>query len=772
MKLIKYWPIILIFLVWFVFSYKFIILGKVPFPSDYLVNNFAPWNAYPGFAGPVKNAATPDVISQIFPWKSLVIESWKQGIVPLWNPYSFSGTPLLANYQSAALSPFNLIYLILPFITAWSLQVLLAPLLSGLFTFLFLRTVKVSTAGSVVSAIAFMFCGFITTWMDYGTLPYAILFLPLALYAVEQLANTKKWYFLVLLTLTVPLSFFSGHFQISLYFLIFIFAYIVFKYFQTKNLYSLIFNLSSLILGLMLSAPQLLPSFELYSNAVRSSLFLKIEDIPWGYLATFVAPDYLGNPVTRNDWFGHYAEWNAYIGLVPLMLAFYSLGKKSLAVLFFLFAGLSAILFSFQSPIVDLLIALKIPVLSTSAVGRIIVLFSFSFAVLAGFGFDAFVEDVKKGSYRMIAILFASFFVIFAILGTVAFSQLLIPQDKAQVALSNLKLPAVILFVFFVASLITSFFKGARAVIVISVIVLSLTSFDMVRFANKWMPFQSASLVYPAVPVSKFLNKIPSENRVFGNFGAESYITHRISGVDGYDPLFISRYGELLNSAQDGLFHTPDRLGVSLPKRGEMTPKLVNLLGVKYFVNKIADGRQSWAFPIWQYPIDQFKIVFQDEAYQVFENQKVLPRVFLVSDYKIQTNKRKILKDLYSEGFDPKKGVILEESPGLSTSEVGRARIISYQPNKVRIEAESSTSALLVLTDPYYPGWKATVNGNPTKIYRADYALRAVKIPKGKNSLIFSYEPESFRNGVYLAVLGVFGLIGISLYASKRFRKS
>ena len=132
MKLaLKYWPIIFIVGVWLVFAHPYFIFGKVPFPSGYLVNFFAPWNALPDFAGPYKNGATPDVITQIYPWKNLVIDFWKQGSIPLWNPYSFSGTPLLANYQSAALSPLNLLYLILPFIDAWSIAVLLQSLLAG-----------------------------------------------------------------------------------------------------------------------------------------------------------------------------------------------------------------------------------------------------------------------------------------------------------------------------------------------------------------------------------------------------------------------------------------------------------------------------------------------------------------------------------------------------------------------------------------------------------------------------------------------------------------
>jgi hypothetical protein len=106
---------------------------------------------------PVKNNAMPDVITQIYPWKKLTIDSWKSGSIPLWNPYSFSGTVQAANYQSAVFSPFNLIFFILPFLDAWSLQVLFQPLLAGIGMYVFLRSLSRSRSGSLIGAIGFMF---------------------------------------------------------------------------------------------------------------------------------------------------------------------------------------------------------------------------------------------------------------------------------------------------------------------------------------------------------------------------------------------------------------------------------------------------------------------------------------------------------------------------------------------------------------------------------------------------------------------------------------
>ena len=255
----------------------------------------------------------PDVINQIYPWKNFTIQTLKAGQIPLWNPYSFSGTLQLANYQSAVLSPFNLLFFILPFIDAWSILVLLQPLLAGIFMYLLMRSFGVKKTGSLVSSIAFMFCGFMTTWMGYATLGYAILFLPLALFSIEKFYASDKIRYLLLLAISIPLSFFSGHFQISLYFLLFVLGYLVYKLICDRNYSKSLKLFIFTFFGLLLSLPQLLPSIELHSQTLRSTIFIKGEVIPWGYISTFIAPDFLGNPVTRNDWFGHYAEWNAYM---------------------------------------------------------------------------------------------------------------------------------------------------------------------------------------------------------------------------------------------------------------------------------------------------------------------------------------------------------------------------------------------------------------------------------------------------------------------------
>ncbi len=771
----RFWPIVFIFLIWFIFSSPYFLKDKVPFASTYQVNNFAPWSAYPQFAGPVKNGAMPDVITQIYPWKHFTIETLKSGQIPLWNPYSFSGTPHLANYQSAVLSPFNLLFFLLPFIQAWSILVLLQPLLAGVFMYIFARSIERSKIASLLSSISFMFCGFITVWMGYATLGYAILFLPLSFFAIEKFSQTNKFKFLILLSFTIPLSFFSGHFQISLYFLLVICIYILYKFFTNKNIPNTLYLILYAFLGILMSLPQLLPSIELYSQSFRSGLFQVQEAIPWQYIPTFIAPDFLGNPVTRNDWFGHYAEWNGYIGVLPLMLAYYAINsKKRVQALSLFIFGIIAFVLAFNTPLLNFIVNLHIPVISTSAASRIIVVYSFLFAVLVSFGFDEFLEDIKRGKLRKIVNWLVIFLLIFLALWAIVLLKLFIPFEQLSVARQNLILPTVIFFIssslIIIASIFKKHSKSPIFIFIISLFLIFIVSFDMLRFAVKWQAFDPGNLIYPNIKTTEEFTKLSGYDRVLGNLGAEALVYYKLPSIEGYDAVYIKRYGEFISSLNDGKVKEAARSVVSFPRGGIYTSKAINLLGVRYVIHKISDDHMNWAFPFWSYPKGNFNLIYDDGEYQVLENKAALPRAFLADEYKVITNRQKIIDTMFDNNFNLRKEIVLEKDPGIKKTkgDIGSAGIIKYSPNKINVEVQANHQGLLFLSDSFYNGWKVKVDGKESKIYRADYAFRAVTIPIGKHMVEFIYDPLSFRLGVYGFFVGLILIFGASIFTSRR----
>lgn len=737
---IRFWAVLFLITIWFVFTSPYFIKGKVPYASTYQVNFFAPWSHYQEFWGPVKNNAMPDVHTQIYPWKKFTIDTFGNNQIPLWNPYAFSGNPYLANFQSAVFTPFNLLFFLFSFIDAWSILILLQPLLAGIFMFLFVRVLGVSNFGALISSVAFMFCGFIVVWMAYGTLAYAILYLPLALFAIEKYFQKKDLKFLLLLTLTIPLSFFSGHFQISLYFLITVLFYSLYK----KN-----FNLLlAIFLGLIIASLQIFPSIKLYLNSVRSGLFQVSEAIPFQYLITAVAPDFLGNPVTRNDWFGHYAEWASFVGIWPFILAIYAVSNlknqisKIKNIIFFTLLGFISLILAVNSPLSSLFVSLKIPVLSTSALSRIIVLASFALSVLSGLGFDQLKKDLQlKNSPKKIKLVLAIITIFFCVIWLIVISGKFMPGEWLIVAKRNFILPSAL---FLIGALLIILSTKKRMLIPVTLCyILLATSFDSLRFAQKWMPFDPRKFVYPSVPIINVVKQRLSDNgRIWGNLGGEFTTYYKIPSIEGYDPLYIGRYGEFIQSAQTGQFEKAERSVVRLGRRAIFTDRVLDLLGVSLVFNPIADTNQGWAYPVWANK-GKYELVYGDDKFELYKNNLALPRASLFYDFEQIGSDQEIIRKFYSQDFNFRKQLIIEEEiKGVNKVRegTGSANIISYTPNKVAIEVNTTTPALLFLSDNYYPGWKARVNGVETKIYRADYTFRAIVVPADRSSIEFTYE--------------------------------
>lgn len=760
----RFWPIVAIVFVWFIFASPYFLKGLVPFPSKYLVTFFPPWSAQYGM--PLKNNAMPDIITQIYPWKKITIDSWKQGQVPLWNPYSFSGTPHAANYQTAVFSPVNLLYFILPFLDAWSMSILLQPLLAGIFMYLLLRRLDRSKEASLIGAHAFMFCGFLTVWMAYGTLGWAVLWLPLLLAAVRMHTNKRSWRYLVIISVSLMSSFFSGHFQMSVYVLLATVAFIIYQSFIAKQMRAGIELAVAVVLGLMLSAPQILPSLEVYNLSVRSELFTQGGGIAWQYLITLFAPDFYGNPVTRNDWFGFYAEWASYIGVVPLLLSLYAMVRKTKHIGFFLGLAVISFLIATPTPINAFVVWLKIPGISTSYAARIIVLTSFSLAVIAAYGLDRLREDWEKKKMSVTIPYFVGIGVLLIFLWGIVLVVWPFPVDKLLIARRNIMFPtglalAFCFFAFF------GFIKRRKLIpYLVVAFFIGITAVDMLRYGIKWMPFDPREYVYPQVDILSFLKREVGRERIFGNLGGEVTNGFSLSGIEGYDAVYQKRYGEFIRSSSEGKIVPPERSVVQFPKIGRYSEFALQLLGVRYVAHRISDGRYVWAYPYWQFPY--YTSIYRDNYYEVFKNEKALPRAFLASSYIIADSDKNIIDALYQKEFNPRETLILEQEPVLRPQPgEGSVEITKYTANEVVFQSKSDAPKLLFLSDAYDKGWRATVDGQEARIDRADYDFRAVAVPPGEHTIRFVYWPKSFVYGLWIAAIGAGLLAGFAFRLRK-----
>ena len=132
-----------------------------------------------------------------------------------------------------------------------------------------------------------------------------------------------------------------------------------------------------------------------------------------------------------------------------------------------------------------------------------------------------------------------------------------------------------------------------------------------------------------------------------------------------------------------------------------------------------------------------------------------------MANFVVEKDKQKRADLIFNPEFSLEKKVVLaEEVIGdweFKEEGEGKVKVLAYQPNKVVLEVEAGQDGLVFLSDVYYPGWRATINGQPTKIYQADYAFRAVPVPAspaGEHQVVFSYFPQSFKQGLLVSLSG------------------
>ena len=134
---------------------------------------------------------------------------------------------------------------------------------------------------------------------------------------------------------------------------------------------------------------------------------------------------------------------------------------------------------------------------------------------------------------------------------------------------------------------------------------------------------------------------------------------------------------------------------------------------------------------------------------KIYQNQAVLPRAFVVNQARVAGDEQQALEILRDPAFDPAQTAILDAGQELDGSG-GRSQvdILAYEPEEVRLRAQLDRPGYLVLTDAYYPGWVAEVDGQPAPISRADLYFRAVPLPAGDHQVTFRFEPASVRLGL------------------------
>jgi membrane protein YfhO len=292
---------------------------------------------FPPFPSWVLSRESGDVSTLYYYWRSFGFESLKAGIIPLWNPDIFCGTPFAAYPESALFYPLNLIFLILPLPAALNSSFIIHLLLLSCFQYYWLRFIGSGRWPALLGSLVLVFSGSVILHLTAGHLSNicTMTWVPLIFLSAEGFLRTRKLRWAAILGLLAGIQLLAGHWQYVYYTGLGLSAYclgrliigIGLKKREWKFVPAAV--VICLVIALGLAAIQVLPALSVSGDSFRKEL-----DIQWASafslppinLITFILPGYLGDTIGSLYW-GRYYFWEmcGYLGFIPLILALLAL---------------------------------------------------------------------------------------------------------------------------------------------------------------------------------------------------------------------------------------------------------------------------------------------------------------------------------------------------------------------------------------------------------------------------------------------------------------
>jgi hypothetical protein len=747
-------------------------------------------------------------LMQFVPWHGAAVQALRAGELPLWNPLVGNGAPLLANYQSALCYPPNWLYFLLAPAHALSWLMVLHVLWAGLGMWFYSRLIGLRTWPRLVSALSFMFSGYLVSRLGFPSIGSTLPWLPWTFWAAERLLGRRSLRSAAVLGLCLAMGWLAGHAQTAFYSGLALGAYVLWRILRPPSSAPyepgergrsvgrlLAYLLVAVAVGIGLAAIQLLPTAELQRLSQRAS------GVDYDYamnyslwplrLIAFLTPRFFGHPATGNYW-GYccnYWEDNGYVGLLPSLLAAGALmgwlrarrartALRSGADGFPLPLAESLVLFYAGLACLAVLLALGrhtplYPFFHDHVPGfglfqgpaRLLCLWTMGVSVLAGIGAELWQPTGRIKKLARYGIVVGLGLLVAAGGST----QVLTGKTLTfAVGLLQLGLSSVLIGVLALSQPRPT---EGRATLRWTLAVLLFVAADLVSAnwggnptAEGWLytrPTESAAALRAAGLNGRAYFPFADRERVaFGHylsfatfspaqergwFGMRETLLPNMGMLDGLPS--ASNFDPLLPARYADLVEAVDAAEPSLRL------KLLQMMGVETLITEKARPEPP---PIY---------ANADAAFSQVPDP--LPRAYVVFSARWVDDSEDALQAITDPGFDPVSEVVLEGPP--ATTDVPS----QWQPvtltsscNTVTIRAALPRDGYLVLLDTHYPGWQARVDGQLQTIFAANLAFRAVHLSAGEHVIEFRYRPVTFRTGA--AVTGLTCLVLLGLLVSER----
>ncbi|MGC9320250.1 MAG: hypothetical protein ACP5KN_19610, partial [Armatimonadota bacterium] len=402
--------------------------GRALLPTDlYLL--IQPWRAHAHEFDAPERPTNPilDAVQQFYPWRLHAARQVRQGRIPLWTPQMLSGTPFVANNQSAVFYPETWLHYVMDSLHALGWATLTFLLVAGGSMYALLRVIGCRPVAACIGGVAFMLSGYFVGWMTFPSFRSVGAWLPLMLLGFEQSLRTRRGRWLALTSLGTGLQFLAGNLHISIYLLLGFAAYVMARLVacladgeaRASVGRDLAMAVGAVVLGAMLAGCQLGPSLEFtqlnyrrggveYATQVHHALAPP-------QLLLGLMPDIFGNPAAGNHWgdqlnvlWGRanrvYTETAWYFGVGTLLLGLAGLiAHPRRQSWFWLAVLLGALGLAFGTPLNALLRAVVPGYGQLTGIGRAVVLACTAGAVLGALGAESLMRADKDRALQAVS---------------------------------------------------------------------------------------------------------------------------------------------------------------------------------------------------------------------------------------------------------------------------------------------------------------------------------------------------------------------------------
>ncbi len=705
-----------------------------------------------------------------------------------WNPYLFGGMPYIAAMHGDIFYPTFLLRMVMPTDVAMTWSFILHLFLAGFFTWRFLRASGYGFYPALLGGAAYMMSGQLASLVSPGhdgKLSVSALF-PLALWMLTLgMRRGKRWSWGVL-AIAIGLAVLSPHPQLLQYLLLASGAFTIHlavsllrsRETQPKAVFLRMgFALGAVAIGLAMGAIQYLPVSEyvawspraggLADYAVATSYAWPTKELFDAYLPQFTGmiDAYWGENAIHLH--------SDYVGAIVLVLAgaaFLQLrhNPRRGFIIFWAVTLVIALLWALggHTPFYRIPYALVPGTKYFRAPATVFFVGTMALAVLSATGMERVLMREVNAKY---ALAWLGFAVLVAALGSLGilteFAQAFAPAEMVDYVIANAGAVATgawrsFAFVLLGVAVILAY-KKMRAPLALAgwslAVLTAADSWTILR--HYWIFSPPAAVSYKSDAAIERIKRDPADSRVLSieleanerrdtNLVGDGLMIHRIRTVLGYHGNQLGRYNDLLQKDE------------GFPQ--VFNPRVWQLLNVRYLLTNSADV--SRYFPGANWVIGPVRDAAGTNVY-LYRMPGENPYAW-VAPVLVKAADESVLVTLFDREFDLRQAALFAPDAAVSGAEgltalpppsPISAAVTRYEPGKVSLmlSEPASRGSALVVSENYFPGWTATVDGNPAAVGRADFSLMGIELPEGGKNVELIFRDAAYERGKMITLFAI-----------------